>query len=76
VNLSSLIPLPLRLRSTMFEFNFAKPKLFKVLYKLKGSSFVVSVLVAASSIYEANRKFDRLYSEQYIRVPDTTSQVK
>ena len=58
----------------MFKFLFGRTrnKLFRVLYTLKGSSFVVEIVLAAPSAYHANREFDRLFPPDHVRIPDTT----
>ncbi|MGA0824789.1 MAG: hypothetical protein ACO3PJ_04475 [Burkholderiaceae bacterium] len=62
----------------MFKFLFGRTrdKLFRVLYTLKGSSFVIETVIAAPDEYEANRKFARLFPPDHVRIANATEQVK
>jgi hypothetical protein len=62
----------------MFKFLFGRTrnKLFRVLYTLKGSSFVVEAVLAAPDEYEANREFDRLFPPDHVRIANATEPLK
>lgn len=62
----------------MFKFLFGRTRgrqLYRVLYVLKGSDFFLTAVVAATSEYEAQREFDRLYPTDYVRIPYSTKLV-
>lgn len=61
----------------MFKFLFGRfrNKLFRVYYTLKGSSFVIATPIAATSVYEANREFDRLFPSDHVRIPNRTEEI-
>ena len=58
-----------------FLFGRTRNKIFRVLYTLRDSSFVVATTMIATSEYEANREFDRLFPSDHIRIPDTTKEI-
>ena len=61
----------------MFKFLFGRTrvKIYRVYYSLRGSSFILATPIAATSEYEANRKFDHFFPEDHVRIPDRTEQI-
>jgi len=60
---------------SMFKFLFDRTRYFRINYRLKGSSFVMQVVIGADSAYKAARKFDQEFSPQFERVADSVEDV-